>query len=128
MDGATDRRDLLQVWEAGYSIAELWGHSAAVQRSTSDVEGEHPILWGILGIAEYQIDHGAGHRYLRARLETGDWIAIGYCAPKTPLSRLVIVPPVRDAKFGKKLSAIGTDATEFVDLRIVHARYLQGYS
>jgi hypothetical protein len=118
-------RDLQQAWESGFSVAELWGHSAPVQRATSDVPGEHPILWGILGIAEYQIDHGAGHRYLRERLETGDWVAIGYREPKTRFSRLAIVPPVPDAKFGKKLSAIGRETADFVDLRIVHSQYLR---
>jgi hypothetical protein len=125
MQAASDRTVLQATWDAGYSIAELWGHSAPVQRATSDVAGKHPILWGILGIAEYQIDKGAGHRYLRERLLSGDWVAVGYPAPRTPFSRLVIVPPIPEAKFGKRLSAIGAMTAEFVDLRIVHAGYFR---
>jgi hypothetical protein len=125
MDALNDRHDLEALWRAGYSIAELWGHSKAVERATSDVREPHPILWGILGIAEYQIDVGAGHRYLRERLCAGDWIAIGYAAPKTDASRLTIVPRIAAAKFGKKLSAIGKDGIEFVDLRVIHAHYLE---
>lgn len=121
MKPANDRVPLDDVWAQGYSIAELWGHSGAVTRATSAIDAPHPLLWGILGIAEYQIDRGAGHRYLRDRLLAGDWIAIGYRAPKTDASPLVVVPPIPDAKFGKKQSAIGRDDTEFVDLRIVHA-------
>jgi hypothetical protein len=52
-----------------------------------------------------------------------DWLAIGYRAPKPPFCQLEIVPPVPGAKFGKKLSAIGAEAIEFLDIRIVHARY-----
>jgi hypothetical protein len=124
MKVADDCRDLGSLWAAGYSIAELWGHAASVRRRTSEVDGDHPILWGILSIAEYQIDHGAGHNYLRERLATGDWVAIGYSVPKSEASCLVIVPRIPDAKFGKKQSAIGRDSVEFVDLRVVHARYL----
>ena len=122
---ANGEHDLKSLWAAGYSIAELWGHSPPAHRRTSEVDGDHPLLWGILGIAEYQIDHGAGHRYLRERLSTGDWLAIGYTAPKAEESHLVIVPRIPDAKFGKKQSAIGRDSVEFVDLRIVHARYVR---
>lgn len=126
MKAANDRIGSLQAaWDAGYSIAELWGHSAPVTRATSAVESIHHLLWGILAIAEYQIDTGAGQKYLRARLWSGDWVAIGYRAPKTESSPLAIVPRIPDAKFGKKLSAIGTDDVEFVDLRIVHADYLE---
>lgn len=111
------------MWAQGYSIAELWGHSAPVTRATSHVDGEHALLWGILSIAEYQIDTGAGQRYLRDRLWSGDWLAIGYQAPKTDSSLLILVPRIKNAQFGKKLSAIGRERVEFIDVRIVHARY-----
>ena len=124
MDGLVTPHDLEALWQAGYSIAELWGHSKPVERATRHVDAPHPILWGILGIAEYQIDEGAGHRYLRERLYAGDWLAIGYPAPKTEGAQLTIVPRIADAKFGKRLSAIGKDDVEFVDLRIVHAGLL----
>ena len=112
------------VWEQGYSIAELWGYSAAVTRATSHVDGSHVLLWGILSIVEYQVDRGAGHRYLRDRLWSSDWVAIGYRAPKTVCSRLARVPQIRDAQFGRRVSAIGTDEIEYHDVRIVHGRFL----
>jgi hypothetical protein len=116
---------LLQaIWDAGYSIAELWGHAGAVTRATTAIDGDHPLLWGVLGIADYQVDRGAGQKYLRDRLFAGDWVAVGYRAPKTEGAPLVLVPRIADAKFGKKQSAIGKDDTDYVDLRIVHARYL----
>ena len=72
MEAANDHADLRHAREAGYSIDELWRCSAAMQRATSNVPGEHPILWGILYFAEYQIDHGAGRQYLGQRLRTRD--------------------------------------------------------
>src|SRR4051794_11794860 len=61
VDGDPNRLDVL--WAGGYSIAELWGHSEPVTRSTSLVEAAHGLLWGILSIVEYQVSKGAGHRY-----------------------------------------------------------------
>ena len=105
MDGDPDRLSVL--WAGGYSIAELWGYSEPVTRSTSAVEAAHGLLWGILSIVEYQVSKGAGHRYLRERLWAGDWIAIGNLEPKVPESALCRVPKIKDAKFGRKVSAIG---------------------
>src|SRR3954463_10180236 len=56
VDGDPNRLDVL--WAGGYSIAELWGHSEPVTRSTSLVEAAHGLLWGILSIVEYQVSKG----------------------------------------------------------------------
>ena len=85
------------------------------------------MLWGILGIVEYQVDKGAGHRYLRERLWTGDWVAIGVAEPKAPDWKLVRVPAIKDAKFGRKESAIGDGVTNYTDVHIVHSRLLDGF-
>lgn len=108
-------------WEMGYSIAELWGNSRPVTRGTSEVKSAHLMLWGILSIVEYQVNHGAGHKYLRARLSRGEWVAIGYPEPKTEQSVLVKVPPIPDAQFGRKRSAVGDGITNYVDVRVVNA-------
>jgi hypothetical protein len=68
--------DLVEIWRNGYSIAELWGFSKPVSRGSAP-DNTHLILWGILGIVEYQVDRNAGHAYLRDRLRNGDWIAMG---------------------------------------------------
>ena len=109
MDGDPNRLGVL--WAGGYSIAELWGHSEPVTRNTSSVEAAHGLLWGILSIVEYQVSKGAGHRYLRERLWAGDWIAKG------SQPELCRVPKIKDAKFGRKVSAIGDG------VRIVHAQF-----
>ena len=139
-NGASDRLSLL--WAEGYSIAELWGHSEPVTRGTSSVEAAHLLLWGILSIVEYQVSKGAGHRYLRARLWAGDWIAIGDLdcpvahvlsgepvptspehALEAPGSRLRRVPRFENAKFGRKVSAIGDGTTKYTGVRIVHSQF-----
>jgi hypothetical protein len=53
---------------------------------------------------------------------------VGFLEPKTPKSRLEILPPIKDAKFGRKQSAIGDGVTNYVDVRIVHGRALAGRS
>jgi len=121
------RGPLERFWQAGYSIGELWGYSAPTGLGTSMVDVQHVLLWGILGIVEYQVDKGAGHRYLRERLWSGEWVAIGVAEPKAPFSRLVKVPPFKDAKFGRKPSAISDGVTKYVDVRIVHARILDEF-
>ena len=68
------------------------------------------------------LDQSPGRRgYLREWLAVGGGLAIGYPAPKEEASSLVVVPPIPDAKFGEKQSAIGHDSIEFVDLRVIHA-------
>ena len=109
--------DLNQLWENGYSIAELWGFTEPVSRGGPTTDNDHLILWGILSIVEDQVSHGAGHRYLRDRLWDRDWIAIGFLN-----QRLAILPPIKDAKFGRKPSAIGDGVTNYMDVRILHAR------
>jgi hypothetical protein len=77
---------------------------------------------GILGIVEYQVDKGAGHKYLRERLWARDWIAVGYPEQPSAGAQLCIVPAIKDAKFGRKKSAVGDGVANYVDTRIVHAR------
>lgn len=117
-------RDLTTAWEAGYSIAELWGSSRPVMRATSDVRSIYPLLWGILSMAEYQIDRGAGHTYLRTRLEAGDWIAIGTPQNAASGAPLVEVPRISAAKFGKRRSAIGDGMTNYINVRIINKEML----
>jgi hypothetical protein len=115
--------ELLQnLWGSGYSIAELWGFTAPVSRGTSEIAEPHCLLWGILGIVEYQVDKGAGHRYLQARIASGDWVGIGFCQSDEPEKRLAIVPKIKNAKFGRKKSAVGDDAMTFTDVRFVHQK------
>jgi hypothetical protein len=124
MTSVSDDADPLHVlWSEGYSIAELWGHGPPVSRATSAVDAAHLLLWGILSIVEYQVSRGAGHRYLRERLWARDWIAVGILAPKVAESRLVCVPPLKDAKFGRKVSAIGDGATKYTDVRVVTSKF-----
>ena len=112
---------LTALWREGYSIAELWGLSSPVQRGTSAVGGDHALLWGILSIVDYQVDQGAGHRYLRDRLLARDWIAVAYPESPTDEAQLCIVPAIKDAKFGRKKSAVGDGLTNYTNARIVHS-------
>lgn len=121
-DVAGLRDGLKLAWEQGYTVAELWGMSKPVSRGGTPPDNTHLVLWGILGIVEYQVDKGAGHRYLRERLLNGDWTAIGVREPRTEQSKLVIVPAIKEAKFGRKLSAIGDGQTNYVDIRVLHSR------
>ena len=122
-----NRGPLERIWVEGYSIAELWGFSKPANRGTSAIETDHALMWGILGIVEYQVDEGAGHRYLRERLLSGDWIAIGVAEPKMLDSKLVRVPAFKNAKFGRKASAVGDGITNYADVHIVHSRILDEF-
>lgn len=113
--------DLEAVWKLGYSIAELWGASRPVSRGTSAVAADHLMLWGILSIVEYQVNRGAGHNYLRARLANEDWVAIGYTKNAEGRGELVRVPPLPNAQFGKRESAVGNASGHYVDVRVVNA-------
>ena len=112
---------LKNLWGCGYSVAELWGLSSPAKRGTSEIDAPHCLLWGILGIVEYQVDKGAGTRYLQARIASGDWIGIGYRESDDD-KRLMIVPKIQNAKFGRKNSAVGDDEAIFIDVRFVHQR------
>jgi hypothetical protein len=114
--------DLNTLWNAGYSVSELWGMSKPAQRATSVIKMPHTLLWGILGIVEYQVDKGAGQRYLRDRLLSGDWLAIGY-ASNDEAKSLVLVPKFEDPQFGRKPSAIGDDTIQYLDVRVVHSQF-----
>jgi len=113
---------LSKAWEQGYSVAELWGMSKPVSRGGEPPDNTHLILWGILSIVEYQVDKGAGHRYLRDRLWNGDWTAVGLRESGAETPRLTVVPQIKEAKFGRKKSAVGDGATNYVDVRILHTR------
>ena len=106
-------RDL---WEKGYTIGELWGNSAPVSRGGPQLETCHLIMWGILSIVDDQVREGAGHNYLRERLWHQDWIAVGSLC-----GDLTIVPPIKDAKFGRKPSAIGDGIVHYLYVRILHS-------
>lgn len=115
-DPATDLR---AIWQRGYSIGELWGASQPVSRGGPSTEKSHLIMWGILSIVDDQVRKGAGHDYMRERLWERDWFAIGYLDQV-----LTLVPPMKDAKFGRKPSAIGDGQTSYTDVRVVHARQM----
>lgn len=107
---------LHEIWTNGYSISELWGRTDPVSRGGPAATNTHLIMWGILGIVDDQVSHGAGHQYLRERLLKGDWVAVGFLD-----GQLAVVPPISDAKFGRKPSAIGDGATNYLNARVVHA-------
>jgi hypothetical protein len=109
--------DLHQIWQSGYSIAELWGNGEPVSRGGPTLESEHLILWGILSIVADQVSHSAGHQYLRDRLWKRDWIAVGFLN-----QRLVVLPSIENAKFGRKPSAVGDGIISYIDVRVVHSR------
>jgi hypothetical protein len=113
------------LWDCGYSVAELWGFTAPVSRGTSLISEPHGLLWGILGIVEYQVDKGAGHRYLQQRISSGDWIGIGFDEKTAEEKQLLIVPKIKDAKFGRRKSAVGDGVTNYISVRFVHQRLLE---
>ena len=112
------------LWDCGYTVAELWGFTAPVSRGTSVISEPHGLLWGILGIVEYQVNKGAGHRYLQQRIVSGDWIGIGFPEAAADEQQLVIVPRIKDAKFGRRKSAVGDGVTNYVNVRFVHHQLL----
>ena len=112
-------RDPRDLWENGYAIGELWGKSDPVSRGGPSLEKSHLIMWGILSIVDDQVSEGAGHQYLRDRLWHQDWIAIGFLN-----GQIAIVPPIENAKFGRRPSAIGDGVMNYLNVRIVHARLL----
>ena len=114
------------LWDCGYTLAELWGFTAPVSRGTSVISEPHGLLWGILAIVEQQVDRGAGHKYLRQRIHSGDWIGIGFREAAAEDKQLVIVPQIKDAKFGRKTSAVGDGATNYVNVRFVHQQLMDG--
>jgi hypothetical protein len=116
------------LWDCGYTVAELWGFTAPVSRGTSVISEPHALLWGILAIVEQQVDKGAGHRYLQQRIGSGDWIGIGFSEVAADEERLVIVPQIKDAKFGRKKSAVGDGVTNYVNVRFVHRKLLEEHA
>jgi hypothetical protein len=116
---------LRALWDCGYSIAELWGFTAPVSRQTSEISRPHGLLWGILAIVEYQVNKGAGHRYLQQRISSGDWIGIGFSEATADEKQFTIVPRLTDAKFGRKKSAVGDGVTNYVNVRFVHRRLFE---
>ncbi|MEH2483505.1 hypothetical protein V1282_006862 [Nitrobacteraceae bacterium AZCC 2146] len=112
--------DLNAIWASGYSVSELWGRTEPVSRGGPAATNSYLIMWGILSIVDDQVSHGAGHQYLRERLWNGDWIAVGYLD-----QRLMVLPPIKDAKFGRKPSAIGDGIINFTDVRIIHAQLFE---
>ena len=116
---------LSALWDCGYSVSELWGFTAPVSRGTSVISEPHGLMWGILGIVEYQVDKGAGHRYLRQRISSGDWIGIGFDEHTADQKRLLIVPRITDAKFSRRKSAVGDGVTNYVNVRFVHHQLLE---
>jgi hypothetical protein len=108
-----------RLWAQGYSIGELWGRTEPVSRGGPSLEKTHLIMWGILSIVDDQVRTGAGHEYLRDRLWQKDWVAVGKLD-----GRMTIIPPTRDAKFGRKPSAIGHGDIVYADVRVVHSRHL----
>jgi hypothetical protein len=113
------------LWDCGYTVAELWGFTAPVSRGTSLISEPHGLLWGILAIVEQQVDKGAGHRYLQQRISSGDWIGIGFSEAAAAEKQLVILPQIKDAKFGRRKSAVGDGVTNYVNVRFVHQRLLE---
>jgi hypothetical protein len=116
---------LSALWDCGYTIAELWGFTAPVSRGTSVISEPHGLIWGILGIVEYQINIGAGHRYLRQRISSGDWVGIGFDEKTADQERLLIVPKIADAKFGRRRSAVGDGVANYISVRFVHQQLLE---
>ena len=53
----------------------------------------------------------------------GDWIAIGNLEPKGSQPEFCRVPKIKDAKFGRKVSAIGDGTLKYTGVRIVHAQF-----
>jgi hypothetical protein len=78
-------------------------HRAALPRNVRDFRTAWARL-GILAIVEQQVDKGAGHRYLQQRIGSGDGIGIGFRKATADEGRLVIVPRIKHAKFGRKKS------------------------
>ena len=115
---------LPDLWQCGYTIAELWGFTPPVARGTSEIAQPHGLVWGILRLAEDQIDQGAGHTYLRQRIAAGDWIGIGFREPASGEQPLAIVPRFAHAKFGRRNSAVGDGITTYVNVRFVHQKLL----
>ena len=124
MHDNVQEHDNKSLWAAGYSIAELWGNGKPVTRGTSAVDGPHLLLWGILSIVEYQVNVGAGHKYLRERLRSGEWIAFGMKEPASDASEIVRIPPISEAQFGRKQSAVGDGVTTYVNVRIISSKLL----
>jgi len=115
---------LPELWQCGYSIAELWGFTAPVARRTSEIAQPHGLIWGILRLAEDQIDQGAGHKYLRQRIAAGDWVGIGFKEPKSDEPQLAFVPRFERAKFGRRHSAVGDGISTYINVRFVHRELL----
>lgn len=114
------------VWEKGYTVSELWASEGPppVHKATSEVEADHVPDWGLLGEIEYSKGYGAGNRYLAEHWRAGDWVALGYEAPRKRGSLLVKLPYVADAKFGTTHSSVYGDGFSFVGVRFLHASLL----
>jgi hypothetical protein len=114
---------LSKIWNKGFSISDLWNGDGA-RKVTSDIDAEQRPWPDMFAIMEYEEGPGAGERYLRERLRGGDWIAIGYRAPRSPRSRLELVPFVDDPVYGYTHSSITGDGLSYVGVRIVSSRLL----
>ena len=118
----------VRLWSEGYSISELWGEPPPpVTRGTSNVDASDCPDWGMLAAIDYkQGGWGAGDNYLRERLSNGDWIALGYKAPRNVHSPLLILPQhiFPQMQFGGDHSSVFGDGLDFVGVRVIHAEVL----
>lgn len=118
----------LDLWRGGYALAELWGEPGATsERVTSEIEAALVPHNAILALIDRDAMGVVGSAFLRDRLVTGDWIAIGYEAPRTLKSRLTILPSCifDGSEFGA--DSIYANGLTFVGIRIVHTKFYDRY-
>ncbi|WP_370152096.1 hypothetical protein [Ferrovibrio sp.] len=115
--------DLLDIWNRGYSVAELWGHtSPPTSKSASLNDAKNAPDWGLLSAKEYYDGYGQGGAYALRQLVSGNWVAIGFKAPRTMTSSLMVIPKTVIA--GLDLydddSTLAGSGLHFVGVHIVH--------
>lgn len=109
-------------WDQGVPIPNLFGTSDTWHhREISGIADDHPCT--AFFVEEYWKE---GDYYaiplLRDKLESGEWVAIGFRTPRQPGSPLELVPAevCRFAAIGLEHSSLSGDGLEYVGIRVVH--------
>ena len=115
--------DLRNLWERGYTISELWGSPGPGTHKLASLAEENDAPYdAILDLTEHYQGYGQGEALALRYLKEGIWIAIGYKAPRSLDSKLIVIPP--HLFDGLNLftgdSSIAGSGLKFVGVHIIH--------
>lgn len=119
--------NLLDIWNCGYSVAELWGHtSPPTSKPASLNDADDAPEWGELSVKEHYDGYGKGDAHAIKQLEAGIWVAIGFEAPRSTTSLLMVIPKhvIAGLRLYDEDSTLSGHGLHFVGVHIIHCSLL----